>query len=160
MHLNICSSERSRDDAHICAKGAFIMAKNHVFDRISLWMNGNDVALKNQTARFRYHLEYSVKHDGDAVSTDHSHFFDIEMPIVRMLELCKNSIAIAFQNKVLRPLSKENALKKYPRGSVVKYDDVFPGRIVRKEMSKEDMLKALVDEFGVEGAIAKLNEMK
>ena len=104
------------------------MAKQHVFDRVKLWFGENEVPLHNQISRLRFHLEFSVKHDGDAVSTDHHATFDLQMPRIRLLEFVKNSVAILLQNKILRPMTNVKAKEWLKTHDPIKIEDLSPGR--------------------------------
>jgi hypothetical protein len=121
--------------------GVNIMAKGHEFTLVKLWMGDKEIPLTNHL-RLRYTLGYSVKHTGDAVSTHYNHIFDIECSALRHMEMDKNSFTIKFANDELRPLSRDAAQKKYPRGCVIKYEDIFPGKrthVVTKEMSPSEI---------------------
>ena len=114
------------------------MAKGHKFTQVSLWVGDKLQTIKNQNIRLRFHLEFTTKHDGDAVSTDHSAMFDVSMPWVRLLELAKNSIAIVVQNKILRPKSNDVATKWLRDHDPIKYEDAFPGKMVAKVLTPEE----------------------
>ena len=117
------------------------MAKKHMFNRVSLTIGTNQIEVKNQNVKLRYSLEYGVKHDGSAVSTDYTNIFDLEMPLVRMLELCKNSVTIKWQNDVLRKIPEDKG-KKWNH-EVVTYENVFPGKSAPKPLTTDDMIKML-----------------
>jgi hypothetical protein len=116
--------------------------KKHDFSRVSVHMGEKEIPVTNHI-NIRYSLGYTAKHDGEGVSTDHFHKFDLQMSILRMVELCKNSITIKWVNDRVRPLSSAKANKTYPRGHVVKYDDVFPGKTVKivKQMTDAEVLE-------------------
>lgn len=104
------------------------MAKQHAFSQVSFWIGNIAQTIKNQQVRLRFRLGFTTKHDGDAVSTDHSATFDIVMSMTRILELCKDSLVIALQNKILRPKTAANALKWLREHDPITYDDIFPGK--------------------------------
>lgn len=115
------------------------MAKQHRFTTVSLWIGGKEVPITN-SARLRYRLEYSAKEHEDAVSNDYNHVFDLEMTCLRMVELCKNSVTIKWQNDRVRKVA--NFSKKYPRDHIVKYEDVFPGKASGPIMLSDAQIKA------------------
>lgn len=125
------------------------MAKKHEYSLVSLWIANTQQTIKNQVARLRMSVAFTVKHDGDAVSTDHRAIFDLKMPVSRLLEIAMKQIVIQVQNKVLRPMSAEKAKKWLRDHDPVTFEDAYPGRstVVKREMTKEEMLKALWKEY-------------
>jgi len=117
------------------------MAKGHTFELVSLWIGDKKVELANQKIRLRFGLGFTTKHDGDVVGTDHRATFDLTMLFIRLLELAKNSIAIAVQNKILRPMTSDKAKAWLKAHDPIGYDDAFPGKstVVRKVMSDEEI---------------------
>jgi len=129
------------------------MSKKHEFTLVKLWHGAKDVLIPNQVFRFRFHLKFTVKHTGEAVSTPHSATIDMKMPVIRLLELAKNSIAIVLQNKILRDKSPADARKWLRDHDPIAYIHAFPGKTPAKPLTKEQMLKALLSEYGSVDAV-------
>ena len=110
-----------------CAERELIMAKSHDFNTVKMWIGDKEIPVTNGM-RIRYSLGYSVKHTGDAVSTDYFHKFDISTTVLRICEMAKNSFTIKWANDQIRPLTHENAGRLYPRGDVITYEKIFPGK--------------------------------
>ncbi len=93
----------------------------------------------------RVTVGFSCTHDGDAISTDHSAIFDIEMPANEGLEHAIKNHVVSFQNSILRKMTAK-AGAKFCRDNVITKELLYPGTrrartIVMTDSQVKDMAK-------------------
>ena len=125
------------------------MAKAHKYTTMSLWIMDKAQILTN-SVRLRCNVEFTVKHDGDAVSTDHRATIDIKTTLTRIFELAMKTIVIHLQNKKLRPLTRDAAKAWLKEHDPVDYDALYATttKVIVKEPTDREMYEALVKKYG------------
>ncbi len=123
------------------------MAKAHVYEMLTLWVGDTQQILKNMV-RLRGHVSFTIKHDGDTVSTDHRITIDMKMVFATLLERALKTIVIDIQ-KPLRAKSAEAAKKWIKEHDPISFENAYPGRrtVVKKDMTTKEMLAALWKEY-------------
>ena len=138
------------------------MAKKHEYSMLSLWFGENQMVIKNQVSRLRAKIGFTVKHDGDAVSTPYNVTVDMKMPISTLIEKALKTIVIDIQNKVLRPKTALAASKWIKDNDPISFDIAYPGRrTVIREMSMDEIMAKAKDDPDIRAEMIKrLTEME
>ena len=123
------------------------MAKKHEYSMLSLWFGDNKMVIENQVSRLRAKIGFTVKHDGDAVSTPYEITLDMKMAISMLLQKALKTIVIDIQNKILRPKTHEKAKIWIRENDPISFEMAYPGRgTVVREMSMDEIMNKAKDD--------------